>query len=252
MPLIHLDDTGTAVVAALKAPAGTYNVTDETTTRGEQMDALAHAVGVRRLVAAPQALTKVGPLNYAARSQRVSNKRFQGATGWRPRHPTAREGWPAVVAEMGAAPPRVGLLARIGLLVLAVAGLELGLWATIAPQSFYNGYPGGGRHWVSANGPFNEHFIRDFGALNLALALVTIVGLVAGTRLLVALAAGAWLVWSVPHVLYHFFNLGVYDTADKVANVVSLSVTILIPAAVLWAAYRTRPASSSKKSVASP
>ena len=71
MPMIHLDDTGTAVVAALKAPAGTYNVTDETTTRGEQMDALARAVGLGRLVAAPEALTKVGPLSYIARSERV-------------------------------------------------------------------------------------------------------------------------------------------------------------------------------------
>jgi nucleoside-diphosphate-sugar epimerase len=253
MPMIHLDDTGTAVVAALKAPAGTYNVTDETTTRGEQMDALADAAGVRHLAAAPEVLTKVGPLSYVARSQRVSNKRFKEATGWEPRYPTGREGWPAVVAAMGPAPERVGLAARLGLLVLALTGLQLGLWAVLAPQSFYKSYPGGGRHWIDLSGPFNEHFIRDFGGLQLALALVTVVALVIGTRGYVALAGAAWIVWSVPHVLYHYFNLEVFtSTADKLTNVVLLAGTIVIPAFLLWAAYRSKPASSSRWSAASP
>jgi hypothetical protein len=139
--------------------------------------------------------------------------------------------------------------------VLAFTSLQLGVWATVAPHSFYNSFPGGGRHWIAVDGPFNEHLLRDFGGLNLALALVTIAALVAGTRLLVSLAAGAWLVWSIPHVLYHLFNLGVYDTSDKIANVVALGTTIVIPALVLWAAQRTqttRPASSSRKSVPSP
>ena len=35
-----------------------------------------------------------------ARSQRVSNERFKKETGWAPRYPSAREGWPAVVAAI--------------------------------------------------------------------------------------------------------------------------------------------------------
>jgi nucleoside-diphosphate-sugar epimerase len=253
MPMIHLDDTGTAVVAALKAPAGVYNVTDETTTRREQMDALARAVGVNRLVAAPAALTKSGPISYIARSERVSNKQFKEATGWEPRYPTANEGWPAVVAQMGGDPaPRVGLLARLGLLILALTTLELGVWATLAPQSFFNSFPGGGRHWVAADGPFNEHLVRDFGGLNLALGLLLVVALVVGTRLLVTTAAGAYLLFAVPHFLYHLFNLQVFDTADKVANVFSLALTVVIPIVVIVAAQRTTPASSSSASLASP
>ena len=253
MPMIHLDDTGTAVLAALRAPAGTYNVTDETITRREQMDALAQAVGVKHLVAAPETLTKVGPLSYIARSQRVSNKRFKDATGWQPRYPTVNEGWPAVVAEMGGAqPPKVGLLARLGLLLLALTSLELGVWATLAPHSFFNSFPGGGRHWVAVDGPFNEHLVRDFGGYNLALALVLLVALVVGSRLLVTTAAGAYLLFAVPHFLYHLLNLQVYGTGDKVANVFSLALSVVIPIAVIVAAQRTSPASSSRKSVASP
>jgi hypothetical protein len=252
MPMIHLDDAGAAVVAALTAPAGVYNVTDETSTRREQMDALARAVGVRRLVAAPESVTKVGPLSYIARSERVSNRRFKDATGWAPRYPTANEGWPAVVGAMGPMPEKVGLLARILLLLLIIPALELGFWATFAPQSFFNSFPGGGRHWVGVDGPFNEHLVRDFGALNLAIALVLIVALVVGSRLLVTTAATASLVFAVPHTLYHFFNLQVFSSSDKVANIVTLSITVLLPIAVIWAAYRTKPASSSRASLASP
>jgi hypothetical protein len=254
MPMIHLDDTGAAVVAALKAPAGTYNVTDETTTRGEQMDALARAVGVGHLVAAPAALTKVGPLSYIARSQRVSNKKFQEATGWEPRYPTTSQGWPAVVAQMGGDPtPKVGLLARLLLLVLALITVELGVWAALAPQSFFNTFPGGGRHWVGVDGPFNEHLVRDFGGLNLALALVLVVALVVGTRMSVTTAAGAYLLFALPHFLYHLANLQVFTSGDdKVANMFTLALSVIAPIVVIVLAQRTRPASSSKASLASP
>jgi hypothetical protein len=33
------------------------------------------------------------------RSQRVSNKKLRDATGWTPRYPSVREGWPAVARE---------------------------------------------------------------------------------------------------------------------------------------------------------
>jgi hypothetical protein len=197
-------------------------------------------------------VTKVGPLSYISRSERVSNRRFKEATGWAPRYPTANEGWPAVVSAMGPMPEKVGVAARILLLLLAIPTLELGIWATLAPQSFFNSFPGGGRHWVAADGPFNEHLVRDFGALNLALAFVLIVALIVGSRLLVTTAAGAALLFAVPHTLYHLFNLQVFSSEDKVANVVTLSITVLLPIAVIWAAYRTKPANSSRASLASP
>ncbi|MBV8235627.1 MAG: NAD(P)-dependent oxidoreductase, partial [Acidimicrobiia bacterium] len=242
-PMIHVDDAASAVVAALTAPAGTYNVVDDALSRRDQMDALAAAVGVGRLTMPPAAATKVGgkTVSMLARSQRVSNRRFKEATGWELIYPTVREGWPAVVRAMGVAQARkVGMFARIGLLVLAVGAIEIGIWATAAPQSFFNSYPGGGRHWVAVDGPFNEHLVRDFGAMNLALAVVLLVAIVVGSRLLVTTAAVAYLAFAVPHALYHFFNLQVLDPADQVANVVTLSITILLPIAVIWSARRVQ------------
>ena len=68
-------------------------------------------------------------------------------------------------------PARRGLL-RGGLLFLAVTPLVGGLWALFAPRAFYEDFPLPGRNWVSTLGSYNEHLIRDYGALNLALAVL--------------------------------------------------------------------------------
>jgi hypothetical protein len=102
-----------------------------------------------------------------------------------------------------------------GLVVLGLVGLQVGLWATLAPRSLYDDFPGGGRAWVAADGPYNEHLVRDFGALNLALTAVVTVALVTGTPAVIRAAALAWLVYSVPHLVYHARHLEVYDTSDE-------------------------------------
>ena len=103
MSSITTDDAATAVVAALGAAAGVYNVADdEPLTRRDHFDALARALGVRALRFAPAVARKVGgsKSEMLARSQRVSNERFKKATGWAPAYPSAHEGWPAVVAAI--------------------------------------------------------------------------------------------------------------------------------------------------------
>jgi hypothetical protein len=132
---------------------------------------------------------------------------------------------------------------RAALVVLALTGVVTGLWAAFAPRSFYDDFPGGGHSWVAADGPYNEHLVRDFGSLNLALAVVTIFALVTLGRALVTAAALAWIVYQLPHLVYHARHLDVYDaTSDKVATIVGLALTIALPVIVLVAAQRPRPA----------
>jgi nucleoside-diphosphate-sugar epimerase len=100
---ISTDDAASAVVAAMDAASGIYNVVDdEPLTRKDHFDALARALGVRAPRFAPAVARKVGgaKTEMLARSQRVSNERFKKETGWAPRYPSAREGWPAVVAAI--------------------------------------------------------------------------------------------------------------------------------------------------------
>jgi hypothetical protein len=132
-------------------------------------------------------------------------------------------------------------IVRVVLVVWAAVGVQLGIWATFAPRSFYDDYPGFGRHWVRVNGPYNEHFVRDFGALNLALAVVTIFALVTFARPLVIAVAVAWLAWDIPHLVYHLRHLDVYDTGDKVLNVSALAALPVLAILVL-ALMLTSPA----------
>jgi hypothetical protein len=114
-------------------------------------------------------------------------------------------------------------IVRVVLVVWAAVGVQLGIWATFAPRSFYDDYPGFGRHWVRVDGPYNEHLVRDFGGLNLALAVVTIAALVTFARPLVIAVAVAWLAWGIPHLVYHLRHLGLYETDDQVLNVFALA-----------------------------
>jgi nucleoside-diphosphate-sugar epimerase len=93
--LIHADDVATAVVAALDAPKGVYNVAeDEPVTRRESAAILAELLGKKKL---RHLLSPVPMLNS---SQRISNKKFKQATGWAPSVPSQREGWPLILKEM--------------------------------------------------------------------------------------------------------------------------------------------------------
>lgn len=138
---------------------------------------------------------------------------------------------------------------RAALAALAVTGAVIGTWAAFSPRSFYDGFPGGGRAWVAADGPYNEHLVRDFGDLNLALTAVTLVALVTLARPAVVGAAVGWLVYQLPHLVYHLRHLDVYGTSDQVASIVSLALSVALPALVLAATSR---GSGSRGRVATP
>jgi UDP-glucose 4-epimerase len=99
---LWLDDTGTAVAAALAAPAGTYNVADAEPLRAAEFDAaLAAAVGRARLRAPARPLMRLVPtLRVVARSQRLSTARLREATGWAPSMPSSREGMGELVSAL--------------------------------------------------------------------------------------------------------------------------------------------------------
>ena len=103
---VHAEDAAAAVVAALGAPSGVYNVCDdEPLPLRDYVRALTDAFGFprpRRLPAWLGRLFLGGPAAYILRSQRVSNRRFKETTGWSPRYPSARDGYQAIAAEFAA------------------------------------------------------------------------------------------------------------------------------------------------------
>lgn len=100
-PTVTTDDAAAAVVAALDAPGGLYNVADdEPLRRSEHAEVVARALGDGVAPVPPLDVELPPRAAMLGRSQRVSSERFRRATGWRPRHPSAREGWPAVLAAL--------------------------------------------------------------------------------------------------------------------------------------------------------
>jgi len=130
---------------------------------------------------------------------------------------------------------------------MVLAGLGLvqllsGLWALFTPSSFYEQYPFG-RGWVALLPAYNEHLTRDVGALFLATATVLLAAAWFLERRLVLVASLGFLVFALPHAIYHLLNLGSFRTADAVANGLGLSASVLLPAWVVWelrAASRVR------------
>ncbi|MGH9032057.1 MAG: hypothetical protein ACRDY4_09425 [Acidimicrobiia bacterium] len=141
-------------------------------------------------------------------------------------------------------------LARIVLAVLAVSGAIVGLWATFAPRSFYDDFPGGGRSWVAPDGPFNEHLVRDVGSLNLALTVLTVAAAVLLVRSLVVVAALGWLAYGIPHLVYHLRHRDVYDTGDQVASLTSLALVPVLAVVALVVGAKM-PSSANRSSVSS-
>jgi nucleoside-diphosphate-sugar epimerase len=98
------DDAATAVAAALRIPAGVYNVVDdEPLTRREYFHSLAGALGVPP----PRPLAWWVKLLFGSlgellsRSQRISNNKLKSTLSWTPKYRSVREGWPDTVAGLG-------------------------------------------------------------------------------------------------------------------------------------------------------
>lgn len=91
-PVVHTDDLGGAVLAALEAPGGTYNVNAEPVRRSELLAGLGEALGrpAPGLRRAPLLGDHAEPLR---RSLRVCAEHLTAQTGWTPLRPTFDATW---------------------------------------------------------------------------------------------------------------------------------------------------------------
>jgi hypothetical protein len=126
---------------------------------------------------------------------------------------------------------------RALLIALGVPFVGIGLWALLAPRSWYDNFPGFGMHWIPAFGPYNEHFLRDFGALYLALGLLLGFAAISLSRPLVQGALGALLTFSLPHFIVHLTKLDTLSTGDNIGNMTALGLTVAIPAVLLYLTF---------------
>lgn len=136
------------------------------------------------------------------------------------------------------------LLRRVLLWSTALIGAYVGGWAALDPRSFYDSFPGLGLIWISIDGPWNEHLVRDVGTLYLGLAAATALAAAQRTEASAVVASRviglAWLVFSVPHLTYHALHLDGLGALDVVAQMVSLSSTIVLGGLLMLGPPRDR------------
>ena len=122
--------------------------------------------------------------------------------------------------------------ARLLLAINFVFLLPLAIWPIVSPQGFYDNFPGGGYHWIDINGPYNEHFLIDFGALNAAMLVLVGFAIWKMTPSLVQAAGIAIAVYALPHAIYHLNHLDVYKSSEKFIAVAPLVVQIFMGLAI--------------------
>ena len=118
---------------------------------------------------------------------------------------------------------------RVGLWLLTLVELAVGVVATLTPRVFYDHVP-----WVSLEPPYSEHLMRDYGAMNLALGLLSLVAAITMDRLMVRTALVAYLIFALPHLLFHLTHHQHYTAAAAIGETTVLVVAALLPAALLF------------------
>ena len=133
---------------------------------------------------------------------------------------------------------------RIALGYLVVVALQIGVWAQFAPRSFFDDFPGLGRAWVSVDGPYNEHLVRDVGGLYLALGVVLVAAMITLARVMVTTASLAVLASGVPHAVYHLAHRDGLAAGDLAVSLTGLVLMAAIPVVLLVVLVRgdDRPA----------
>ena len=129
------------------------------------------------------------------------------------------------------------ILLRALLLALFVVVMVLAVWQSFWPRGFYDNFP-----TVSLLPPFNEHLMRDFGFTSLALGVV--IGAAAwwlDLRLIV-LALVAYLVFAVPHLVFHMAHLEGATSGDIAFLVIALGGSVALPVMTVGVAGRIRQA----------
>lgn len=120
-----------------------------------------------------------------------------------------------------------------GLTFLTVTQAALGGWILLAPRSFFS------LAWVHMHMPYNEHLLLDFGAMNLALAVLLATAAVSGEAGLVRTALVTYLVFAAAHALIHTRYLDHLPPAQSAVLMTLLTLAAVIPVVLLAVGARS-------------
>jgi AhpD family alkylhydroperoxidase len=128
-----------------------------------------------------------------------------------------------------------------GLVTLGGVVLAIGLWVLIDPRSFFDNFPGWGLEWASPYGPYNEHLLLDAGALFVGLGVLLLLAATWCETRLVRAALVTYLVFQVPHLIFHLNSDHVLSPGESLASESIIAGSVALAAALLALTYVRRP-----------
>lgn len=114
------------------------------------------------------------------------------------------------------------------LVATVVIAMFVGIWAYFVPREFYDHFPAALGEWISQDGPFNEHLIRDHGGQYLALGAASIAALFWRSQQVYRVLGIAWGTFGVLHFAYHATHTGHLSVHDVTAQLIVLSAAGLL------------------------
>jgi hypothetical protein len=128
----------------------------------------------------------------------------------------------------------------VALVVLAAPNLAAGVWGLVAPEHWFDNFPGWAPRLVAAFPPFNEHLVSDAAGGLFAAGVAAAIALWWRRREVVIVAMVAFLAFALPHAMFHLAHpADALSDSEDLANTVALWVDVAIAAAVMVVALRS-------------
>ncbi|MEU3274397.1 hypothetical protein ABZ639_26440 [Saccharomonospora sp. NPDC006951] len=121
---------------------------------------------------------------------------------------------------------------RLGLGFLCATQLVVGLWALVLPAGFF------ALEVVGMGMAYNEHLMRDYGAMSLASAVVLGAAVLRPRAWLTRTALVMYLTWAVPHLVIHISMAGHLAPPTAVLLLSALTLAVALPSCLLVLAFR--------------
>jgi hypothetical protein len=128
----------------------------------------------------------------------------------------------------------------VALVVLAAPNLAAGVWGLVAPEHWFDNFPGWAPRLAAAFPPFNEHLVSDAAGGLFAAGVAAAIALCWRRREVVIVAMVAFLAFALPHAVFHLAHPAdaLSDNEDLV-NTVTLWVAVAIAVAIMLVALRS-------------
>jgi hypothetical protein len=126
------------------------------------------------------------------------------------------------------------------LVVLAVPNLVAALWGLVAPEHWFDNFPGWAPRLVAAFPPFNEHLATDAASGLFAAGVAATIALWWRRRDVVIVAMAAFLAFALPHAVFHLAHpADALSGVEDLVNTVTLWAAVAIAVAILMVAIRS-------------